>query len=246
MAHGDIAGRARTDPRNPRAQGVSDFSGCWYQRGALKRQMEWSGTQLVWTGMLVPDCEMDKPNPQLRALRLPADPVPVMNPRPEDFQAANMPSGFTQYSMWPQGQPLPYGVELTDGNGNLILTNTGQPILLEIGSDGPALLAQLAQITGIPIPGNIQSYNATIGVQNVAQTLVPASPTRTYIAIFNPCTDPICVSTGTAVMGVVPSITLGSGGCLFWATAQNYGAPWPGAMTVVGQYPGVPLYAYSN
>lgn len=246
MAHGDIQGRAYTDPRNPNAKAVCDIGGEWRLRRDLKSQMEWSGTALVWNGLLVCSEHYDRPQEQLRAIRLPADPVPIINPRPENFQAANMPLGFTQYSMWPDGQPLPYGVELTDGNGNLILTDTGQPILLEIGSDGPALLAQLSVMSGIFIPGNIQSYNGAIAVQNVAQALVPASLTRSYIAIFNPCTAPLAVSTGTAVMGVVPSITLGSGGCLFWATAQNYGAPYAGAMTVVGQYPGCPVYVYAN
>lgn len=246
MAHGDISGKARTNPSAPNAFGVSDRSGFWNNRNRLVKQMEWAGTALVWTGELVPGDEYDRPQEQLRAIRLPADPVPIINPRPENFQAANMPLGFTQYSMWPDGQPLPYGVELTDGNGNLILDNNGLPILIEIGSDGPALLAQLSVMSGIFIPGNIQSYNGAIAVQNVAQALVPASATRSYIAIFNPCTAPIAVSTGTAVMGVVPSITLGAGGCLFWATAQNYGTPYAGAMTVVGQYPGCPYYLYAN
>lgn len=244
MGFGDIHGKARVDPRKPRAFGASDFSGFVYNRKDLIRQMEWAGTSLIWTGMLVPACEADKPQPQLKAIRLPPDPVPVVNPRPLNFSTIDRPSGFTQYVMWAGGAPLNFAVVLDDGNGNPIVTNTGQEILLEVGSDGIALLAQLAQMTGIPVPGTVVSYNSTIQQQLVAQQLVPANPTRKYIAIFNPCTSPIGVSIGVATVGVPPSVTLGPGSCLFWATAQNFGQPYTGAMTVIGNFPSCSYYVY--
>lgn len=244
MGFGDIRGRASLNARSPRAQAVCDFGGEWVSRHELRKQMEWNGTALVWTGQLVCAKHYDKPQPQLRTIRLPADPVPIKNPRPEAFSLIDMPLGFTQYVMWAGGEPLPYGVELMDGDGEPILDNFGQPIIIEIGSDGVALLAQLSAITGIPVPGTIQSYNSTIAAQSVAQQLVPALADRSYIAIFNPCSTPMVVSFGTAAYGDSASLMVGTGGCLFWATAQGGATPNPAAMTVLSQYAGTIYYVY--
>src|SRR5262245_6754554 len=154
MGFADIAGKARLDPRRPKAYARCDFGGETTLLCDLHKQYEWAGTQLVWTGMLVCKEHLDKPQPQLKAIRLPPDPVPVKNPRPWNFSQIDRPSGFTQYVMWAGGTPLNYAVVLTDGNGNPILTSDGQEILIEIGSDGTALLAQLAEMSGIPVPGN--------------------------------------------------------------------------------------------
>lgn len=246
MGHGDIHGKARVNPRRPRAFAVDDFSGGWTNHHRLIRQMEWQGTALVWTGMLVSPEYADKPQPQLRAIRLPPDPIPIPNPRPENFQAIDMPLGFTQYVMWPQGQPLLYTVILTDGNGNPIVDNFGNEIIIEIGADGPALLAQLAQMTGIPVPGTIETFNGNIATVGVSQTMIPAAA-RSYIAIFNPCLNPIWVNLDAAASSTpgTASITLGCGGCLFWATAQGYQTPTAQEITVLGWTPNAAYYAYS-
>lgn len=245
MGFGDIHGHARVDPRRPRAFGRCDSCGFTYNLRDLRKQYEWAGASIVWQGQLVCDSCYCKPQPQLKAIRLPPDPVPVKNPRPWNFNQINMPLGFTEYSMWAGGTPLNFGVVLVDQDGNPILTSTGEEILIEIGSDGVALLAQLAEMTDIPVPGNIVSYNSTIQTRQVAQQLIPADPLRSYIAIFNPCTAPMGVSTGTATLGVTPSITIAGGACLFWATAQGYGTPYTGAMTIIGDFPGTPYYAYA-
>ena len=245
MGFGDIHGKAKVSARSPRAFGRCDFGGETRNLADLKKQMEWAGTKLIWTGMLVCDEHYDQPQPQLKAIRLPADPVPVKNLRPWNYGQINRPIGFTEYTMWAGGTPLNFAVILTTENGTPILTDTGQQILLEVGSDGTALLAQLAQMTGIPVPGNIVSYNGTIQQREVVQQLIPADPLRSYIAIFNPCTAPMGISTGAATLGVIPSVTLAGGGCLFWATAQGLGQPTTGAMTIIGDFPGTQYYAYS-
>lgn len=246
MGFADRHGDAVVNPQSPAGFGVCDDCGRWTNLNRLKKQMEWQGPKIAWIGTLVCRTCVDVPQPQLRPIKLPADPVPLINPRPEAFSLIDRPSGFSQYTMWPQGQPLLFGVELYDGNGNPILDGNGDPILIEIGSDGPALLAQLVEMTGITVPGTIQNYGGTITTAEVAQILIPASATRSYIAIFNPCTAPIYVSTGTAAPGVAPAMMLGSGGCLFWATAQGFGQPYTGAMTVVGYFAECPVYAFSD
>lgn len=57
----------------------------WYNRVNLKYQYEYAGNQLVNTRLLVSARNLDIPNPQLKARSVPADPVPVNDPRPENF-----------------------------------------------------------------------------------------------------------------------------------------------------------------
>jgi hypothetical protein len=45
--------------------------------------MMWSGDRLISTGMLICPRHMDVPNQQDRIIRLPPDPVPRVNPRPQ-------------------------------------------------------------------------------------------------------------------------------------------------------------------
>lgn len=246
MGFSQQTGRARVDPRRPNAFGVCDQCGFLYNLNQLKKQQQWTGPSLSWQGTLVCAHCYDKPQPQLRTIRLPPDPLPKAMPRPElGFSNSVASEGFTIISLWPSGTPLNYEVLLTDGDGQEILDNYGNPIQLEIGYDGIAMLAQISAITEIAVPGNIQNYNSTIALAGVAQALIPADPARTYIAIFNPCTCPLWISIGTAVIGVMPTFPLGPGDCAFWATAQGLGQPTILAMTAAGNYPGVPYYAYA-
>lgn len=245
MAWGDISGQAVTDPNSPRAQGVCDECGTHYNLRSLRKEVQFMGTAVKWTGRLVctPRC-WTKPQPQLMPIRLPADPVPVKNPRPELYGLVDQPLGFQQYAMWNGGFPLPYGVELMDGDGEPILTDQGLPIIIYIGSDGIALLSQLAEITGIPVPGTIVGYNSTIAAAGVSQMMIPAGA-KSYIAIFNPCSSPIFVNVGSDASQVTPSISVGTGGCLFWATAQGGATPTASQINVLGNWATVPFYCYA-
>jgi hypothetical protein len=54
-----------------------------YNHSDLRWDMQYHGREIRKTGFLVcPTCE-DVPNPTLRPVVLPPDPVPIMNPRPE-------------------------------------------------------------------------------------------------------------------------------------------------------------------
>jgi len=78
-------GHAQLDPQHPRAFGICDTCGFMYNHSDLKWGVQWHGRELRRTGFLqCPTC-WDKPNPSLRALTsgLPADPVPLLNPRAE-------------------------------------------------------------------------------------------------------------------------------------------------------------------
>jgi len=85
MGWASQSGRAITNPEAPRAFAVCDNCGFWYNHSALKWNMEWQGTQLVNSGFLVCYRCNDRPNPQLKARLMPPDPVPIRNPRPEQY-----------------------------------------------------------------------------------------------------------------------------------------------------------------
>lgn len=74
-------GHARLDPRSPRAFGICDQCGFLYNHADLRWEVQFYGNQIQKTGFLVcPTC-WDVPNPQLKPKVLPADPVPILNPR---------------------------------------------------------------------------------------------------------------------------------------------------------------------
>lgn len=85
MSYASKWGRARASSRNPRAFAICDRCGLGYNHDALSFQFQWAGTSLVNRQLLVCGRCMDTPNEQLRAIVLPADPVPIRNPRPEYF-----------------------------------------------------------------------------------------------------------------------------------------------------------------
>jgi hypothetical protein len=86
MAYASIAGRAHTDPSRPRAQGVCQRCGMWYQLDDLVYQYAWRGNDLVNIQLRV--CTrtcLDIPFQCDRPLYIPPDPPPVDQPRIETF-----------------------------------------------------------------------------------------------------------------------------------------------------------------
>ena len=83
MGYASLSGRARTSSRNPQAFGVCDRCAMWYNHNELKWQYDWGGASLINKRMLVCDRCYDTPQNQLRAIILPADPMPIVNPRTE-------------------------------------------------------------------------------------------------------------------------------------------------------------------
>lgn len=85
MGYASRSGRAKTSSRNPRAFGVCDRCALWYNHHELKWQYDWAGASLINKRILVCDTCYDTPQNQLRAIILPADPVPIVNPRTEPY-----------------------------------------------------------------------------------------------------------------------------------------------------------------
>lgn len=76
-------GHAKVDPTHPEAFAICDRCGFLYNRRDLTADKQWAGNQIRPTGHLVCGACNDIPNPTLRPIKLPADPVPVNQPRPE-------------------------------------------------------------------------------------------------------------------------------------------------------------------
>jgi len=96
MAYASRAGRARTSARNPQAHAICDRCGARYNHVNLSWQYDWAGAGLVNKRLLVCNRCYDEPQQQLRAIVIPADPVPIINPRVQDFVGASQDTRTTQ------------------------------------------------------------------------------------------------------------------------------------------------------
>jgi hypothetical protein len=82
-------GNARADPRRPRAWAICDKCGFLYNKFELQWQYEWQGARTQNTNRLTCDECLDDLQEQNRVIVLPADPQPVSNPRPENYNYAD-------------------------------------------------------------------------------------------------------------------------------------------------------------
>jgi hypothetical protein len=88
MAYASRAGRARASIKKPSAFFVCDRCGIWGNRCDAEWQFDWRGTALQNLWILVCARCLDTPQSQLRNIQLPPDPVPVWQPRVENFADA--------------------------------------------------------------------------------------------------------------------------------------------------------------
>lgn len=163
MAYASKAGRASLKGG---AYGVCDRCGIWHNLANLNFQYDWAGTSLINKQMRVcPQC-YDKPQEQLRAIVLPADPVPVSNPRVEPFLYDE--TTYRQISGANRVDPRT-GLPIQAGAGR-ILTDDGLP-----GDE------RSVQSTGEPpgglnsLPGtdqNAVTYRIVMGAENNGTGLI--------------------------------------------------------------------------
>jgi hypothetical protein len=85
VGYASKSGRASTSATNPRAFAVCDRCAIWYNHDQLKWQYDWAGASLINKRLLVCTPCYDVPQEQLRAIIIPADPVPIINPRVEPY-----------------------------------------------------------------------------------------------------------------------------------------------------------------
>jgi hypothetical protein len=130
MAYASQSGRAKTSPRNPRAHAICDRCGFRYNRIDLSFQMDYRGSTLQSLNILVCRPCTDVPNQQRRSIVVPADPMPVINPRVQDFGVADsVRSTSGQNTVDPTtGIPVP-GTDqrITQDDDTRVIQQTGAP-----------------------------------------------------------------------------------------------------------------------
>lgn len=194
MAYASQSGRARTDPSNPRAFAVCQRCGIWYNRVNLQFQFDWRGAQLQNLYILVcHDC-YDTPQEQLRAITLPADPVPIFYPSVESFEADE-----TDYLTVNGG-----AVDVIDSNGNVVRDQFGNAI-----TSFTALVTD--PITGIPIPGS--TYLITQDCKNLT-----AQPIGEPNGLDQNAVMPLFLRTKYGVQ--LPILSIFTNGCLVTMTCS--------------------------
>lgn len=114
-----VHGHASIDARDPRALGVCDRCGALYNHHQLRWQYDWRGPKLQNLRILVCHSCQDKPQENgQRTIILPADPVPIMNARPEQYVADSQPlsgiGGDPSPARWQYGSI--FG-SMTEGGG---------------------------------------------------------------------------------------------------------------------------------
>lgn len=131
MAYASKAGRARTSSKNPQAHAICDRCGCRFNHVDLQWQYDWAGASMINKRILVCESCLDVPQTQLRAIILPADPVPIINPRTQDFVNSETNTRYTsgQNTVDPTtGLPIVGGaVRTTQDGSNRVLQQTGAP-----------------------------------------------------------------------------------------------------------------------
>ena len=154
MAYASRAGRAVTNAAQPRAHAICDRCGFRYNFERLRWQHEWRGATVQNTRVLVcPNRCLDIPQNQLKAISIPADPIPQKNVRVQDFVGAEVDyitiSEPTVYDS-KTGIPIPSSTTLVNPDGqNWINLPVGAPL----GYDQAAIMPLLGtQKFDVPLP----------------------------------------------------------------------------------------------
>lgn len=131
MGYASQSGRARTDARNPQAHAICDRCGFRYNHVNLSWQYDWAGASLINKRLLVCNTCYDTPQEQLRAIVVPADPMPIINPRVQDFVTAEQNTRTTsgQNSVDPVTNiPIINGdTRITQNDSVRVTQQTGEP-----------------------------------------------------------------------------------------------------------------------
>ena len=131
MGWASQSGRASTSATSPQAHAICDRCGFRYNHVNLKWQYDWRGASLQNIRLLVCNSCYDTPQEQLRAIIVPADPVPINQPRTQDFVTASTNTRVTsgQNTVDPvTGFPVPRGyTRITQCYKNRVTLQTGEP-----------------------------------------------------------------------------------------------------------------------
>lgn len=168
-------GRARVSARSPRAFAICDRCGFLYNHNQLSWQFDWAGASLINKRILVCETCNDKPQQQLRSIVVPADPVPIQNPRTQDYVQAETDYRQTsgQNTVDPNtGIPVPGGdTRITQDDGTRVVQETGEPpyglnefpgTILDYPGNGDGEIGLPYGFEGIPETGPLPGVNYAV------------------------------------------------------------------------------------
>ena len=161
-------GRASVSSRNPRAFGICDRCGFLYNHDKLQWQFDYAGAGLINKRILVCSPCLDTPQAQLRAIVLPADPVPILNPRVQDYAAAETDfvatNAPTVTDFW-TGIPIPSTIDIVAQDGTNVTTQVlGRPRGLNQNAVMPLLNQANYRVVLSPLSVSSQTGTSTITV----------------------------------------------------------------------------------
>lgn len=110
-------GHARVNPSSPSAFGVCDRCGRLFNLSDLTYQFDWRGPRLANLRIKVCRQDLDKPFNFYRPIILPPDPMPVLDPRPEAFDAEMGPTP----PVWSPLPPAPFVLDQSELDGSDVL-----------------------------------------------------------------------------------------------------------------------------
>ena len=176
--------------------------------------MDWAGASLINKRILVCNPCYDTPQNQLRAIILPTDPMPIMNPRTESY--LNDETDYTVTSLNATTDPIT-GLQITnptylvDENGNNVTT---QPFGAPVGLEQAAIMPLQNNVTyGVTLPVVSMIANGTT-IITVTCSAPTGLSTNSQISVEG-------TTTGLATDGFY-SVTVGQSQTQFtYTVAQN-------------------------
>lgn len=115
-------GRGRVSMRSPEALAVCDRCNFTYNHSDLSWQYQYAGVKLQNLRLLVCRQCRDIPQIALKPITIPPDPLPVLNPRPEQY-AVTVPSFVATETPSFEGQDL-----TTEGGDSVIWEDETTPL----------------------------------------------------------------------------------------------------------------------
>ena len=168
MGYASLSGRARTSSRSPQAHAICDKCGFRYNHVDLRWQMDWAGASLINKRMLVCTPCYDTPQNQLRAIVLPADPMPIVNARVEPFASDDTDNvtinAKTVTDFW-TGIPIPPTTTISTQDGVNVTTQVlGKNKGLNQNAVMPLINGKTYRVTLNPLSITSQTGTSTITV----------------------------------------------------------------------------------
>jgi len=221
-------GRARIDARRPVALAVCDRCQFLFNHSDLQWQMEWRGPKLQNIRLLVCQSCYDTPQEQLRTIILPPDPVPIANPRPENYVLADnpvSPIGYNPIDRFTPGSSLGQNIGTLRQNAGLDGAFAQAPLSLQ--SSGTAAFTVVTRpLVDKPWQASAALSIANSSFQNTIGKAWNGDPTGTTLTM--PSTVGLIQNTVSVFTAYAPSdqsfLRSGATGWLF--QGSNDGTSW--------------------